>query len=313
MIRWGFQSGKQRFKCKSCGLLFNRQNKAVKRSNGRVWFYKWVIERQTLRYLAQDSGHSQSTLKRLFWDYLHRAPTFKIRRRQQAHLIVDGTYFSNDLCLVVYFDDDIKYTQLYRFSTKEDYQEMREDLENLKNLGIEIESITCDGHKSLLRAIRKVYPRIVVQRCVVHVHRQALAWLRKRPKTLASISLKPIVAQLAAIETHNDRLNWSQQIKEWHEQNKDFVNEQVVNPQTGRKWYRHKVLHQTVSLVLKAMPNLFHYLDNPSIPKSTNALESFFGHLKDSLSIHRGLSLAHRKQFIRWYLHLKNYRSKRFS
>ena len=238
---------------------------------------------------------------------------FQISRRQNAHMIIDGTYFSNDLCLVVYFDDDIKYTQLYRFSTKEDYREMREDLENLKHLGIEIESITCDGHKSLLRAIGKVYPKIVVQRCVVHVHRQALIWLRQRPKTLASIALKPIVAQLTSIKTHNDRLVWSQRIKDWYEPNKDFVNEQVLNPQTGKKWYRHKLLHQTVSLLFKAMPNLFHYLDNPAIPKSTNALESFFGHLKDSLSIHRGLSYQHRKQFIRWYLHFKNKRGKRFS
>ncbi len=35
---------------------------------------------------------------------------------------------------------------------------------------------------------------------------------------------------------------------------------------------------------------MFQYLDNPKIPKSTNGLESYFGHLKDNLSIHRGLS-----------------------
>lgn len=45
---------------------------------------------------------------------------------------------------------------------------------------------------------------------------------------------------------------------------------------------------------------MFHYLDNPKIPKSTNAIESFFGHMKGHLNIHRGLSYKHRKQYLMW-------------
>lgn len=278
-----------------------------------MWFVKWVLERQTLRYLSQDSGHSCSTLKRLFSAYLDRAPTFQIRRRQAAHLIIDGTYFTGDLCLVLYFDNDVKYTQLYRFSDKEDYRQIKEDLENLQLLGVQIESITCDGHKGLLRAIRKVYPQIILQRCVVHVQREALIWLRQKPKTLASIELKPIVMKLCAVNTKNDQLAWEQEFETWYAKHKAFVNEQIIHPQTGKKWYRHKLLHQTVSMIKKAQPCLFQYLHHPEVPKSTNALESFFGHLKDTLSIHRGLSFKHRRAFIQWYLNLKNRRSKRFS
>ena len=206
----------------------------------------------------------------------------------------------------------MKYTQLYRFSNKEGYSEIKEDLENLRVLGIEIESITCDGHKGLLRAIRKVYPHIILQRCIVHVQREALIWLRQKPKTLASIELRPIVMKLALIETQNDQVAWEQELETWYEKHKAFVNEQILHPQTGKKWYRHKMLHQAVSMIKRARPNLFQYLQNPAVPKSTNALESFFGHLKDTLSIHRGLSLQHRRAFIQWYLHLKNKRDKRF-
>lgn len=42
------------------------------------------------------------------------------------------------------------------------------------------------------------------------------------------------------------------------------------------------------------------------IPSSTNSLESFFGHLKGNLNIHRGLSLKNRKNFLKWYLYYKN-------
>ena len=67
--------------------------------------------------------------------------------------MIDGTYFSNDLCLIIYRDNTIKFTQLYRISNGEWYDELKEDLENLHALGVKIESITCDGHKAILQAI----------------------------------------------------------------------------------------------------------------------------------------------------------------
>ena len=32
--------------------------------------------------------------------------------------------------------------------------------------------------------------------------------------------------------------------------------------------------------IKRALPNMFHYLDNTKIPKTTNSIESFFGHMK---------------------------------
>ena len=66
------------------------------------------------------------------------------------NLLIDGTYFTNNLCLVLYRDNTIKFTQLYRLSHGEVYEEIKEDLENLLEMGVEIESITCDGHRAFL-------------------------------------------------------------------------------------------------------------------------------------------------------------------
>lgn len=207
---------------------------------------------------------------------------------------------------MIYRDNDIKYTQLYRFSDGERYEEICEDLRNLALLGIQIESITCDGHKATLKAIKKIYPDIIVQRCVVHVHRMANIWLRQRPKTQATIELKRIVNLLPLVKTHNDRITFTRMFIQWYNQHKEFVNEKARNITTGRWWYRHKNLKRATTLIQKALPNLFYFLDNPQIPKSTNGLESFFGHLKDNLSVHRGLSYKNRKAFILWYLYYKN-------
>jgi hypothetical protein len=56
-------------------------------------------------------------------------------------------------------------------------------------------------------------------------------------------------------------------------------------------------------VIRKALPHMFHYLENDRIPKTTNRLESFFGHLKGHLA---RLSVKHRKNFIKWYLYFKN-------
>ncbi len=221
-------------------------------------------------------------------------------------MIIDGTYFSNDLCLVLYRDNDIYCTQLYRFSTGEYYHEIKEDLENLRLLGVQVESITCDGHKATLKAIKQVYPNMIIQRCIVHVHRMSLIWLRQKPKTQASIELRQIINLLPRVESHNDRIFFTRKLLYWYKHYELFINEKVHSPRTGRWWYKHKHLKRTTTMISKALPDLFHYLDNRQIPKSTNGLESFFGHLKDTLSIHRGMSYKNRKAFIRWYLHLKN-------
>lgn len=54
---------------------------------------------------------------------------------------------------------------------------------------------------------------------------------------------------------------------------------------------------------------MFHYLNNPKIPKTTNGIEGFFSHLKNHLDLHRGLTLEHRVNFIKWYVYLSNYKS----
>ncbi|RQO29841.1 hypothetical protein DBR32_14755 [Taibaiella sp. KBW10] len=68
---------------------------------------------------------------------------------EKLHLFIDGTYFSNDVCLIFYEDNEIKFTQLYRLSGGEHFAEIKEDLEKLLRLGVSIKSIACDGHKAI--------------------------------------------------------------------------------------------------------------------------------------------------------------------
>lgn len=281
-------------------------NKGVSASNRFVWFVHWIVGRQTFSQLVSQSGYSERTLKRYFYSYLSKYPQWNINRSEKVNLLIDGTYFSNKVCLVLYRDNTVKSTLLYRLSDGEWLEEIEEDLTNLLSLGICIESVTCDGLSNILKAVKQTSPDTVIQRCSAHIQRETLIWLTRKPKLEAAKELRQIIKKLHKITTHRQCNQWIKQLSDWYDIYKDLVNQKTINPQTGRYWFTHKSIRKAFIHRNRALPNMFHYLDNPNIPKTTNALESFFGHLKGNIAIHRGLSKEHYKSYIKWYLFFKS-------
>lgn len=305
VIRWGKQQGRQRFKCKNCDILFTRNDHIRKEKNRFVWFKKWVLERQTFKTLTRDSGLSKDTLQRIFYSFLKQSPEVVIRKSKKVNLRVDATYFAK-FCLVCYQDHNDGYTQLIRFSDGENYSEIKEDLDNLVKLGLVIESVTTDGHKSILKAIRKSLPEVTTQRCLVHIQRMCLLWLTRYPKHEAGVELRKIVLMLMKIKTDNDKRYWTLLLDQWFLKHKKYLMERTIQLESGRYWYTHKLLRRSYFTIKRALPNMFHYLINPSIPATTNGIEGFFSHLKNHLDLHRGLTIRHRIDFIKWYIYLSN-------
>ena len=198
---------------------------------------------------------------------------------------MDATYFSQ-FCLVVYQED--------------------KDLTKLLLLGVKLERITCDGAKSILKAIQKTNKDIVVQRCLVPIQRMCLIWLTKYPKHQSEQELRRHILLFLKIRTNNDRTWWINELNLWHERYKAYINEKTINPETERYWYTHKLLRRSYFTIKRALPNMFHYLENPNIPKTTNGIEGYFSHLKNHLDLHRGLTLKNRINFIKWYIYFSN-------
>lgn len=171
-------------------MLFTWNNPDVSHSNRFPWFRDWGVGRQTLSQIKKSSGYSERSLNRYFDEYLSVPPVLSVKPSEKVNLLIDGTYFRNDLCLIIYRDDHIKFTQLYRITNGEKYVEIREDLANLLNMGVAIESITCDGHKALLKAIKKECKHVIVQRCLVHIQRMCRIWLSSDPKSSLDMNLK---------------------------------------------------------------------------------------------------------------------------
>ena len=133
-----------------------------------------------------------------------------------------------------------------------------------------------------------------------------LLWLTARPVCEAGKELRTLVVMIHLIKTHNDKQYWIGELTLWENRYKDFVKEKSYQAQTGRYWYKHRLIRRCFFTIKRALPNMFHYLDNPHIPKTTNGIESYFGHLKNHLDLHRGLTKNNRINFIKWYICFRN-------
>ena len=208
--------------------MFIRKHTGVSNKNKFVWFEDWVIGRQTIEQISKESGYPTRTLIRYLHDCLAKQPVFSVYPSERVNLLIDGTYFNNDLCLILYRDNTIKFTQLYRLTNGEWYEELKEDLENLSKLGVQIESITCDGHKGLLKAVRKVCKQAAIQRCLVHIQRMCKIWLTMRPQSQAGMELRRIVSRLHLIRTTDERDYWLVSLVKWHQEHEAFINEKAL-------------------------------------------------------------------------------------
>lgn len=281
----------------------------MSQSNRFPLFKKWVLGKRSLGELSRECGYSERQLRRWFDEYLDKPPKWTIRRNEGISVLIDDTWFG-DRCLVVYRDQTNTSTLYYRFSDREDRFEISKDLETFKALGLKIYSFTTDGSDDIIRAIEWVYPFVIRQRCLVHIERDCLTWLTKHPRTSAGITLRRLACQISDIKTNNDKIFWIRQLERWHEEYEDFIQEKSVNVETGELTYTHGKVRQSYILLKKALPNMFKYIDHPHVPTNTNGIESFFGHLKDNLRIHRGLSPTHHENFIKWYLFFSNEKKK---
>jgi len=65
----------------------------------------------------------------------------------------------------------------------------------------------------------------------------------------------------------------------WYDRHKDFVNTKTYKPETNRYWFTHKSVRKAFVHIKRTLPNMFNYLDNLRILKTTNSLEYIFVHI----------------------------------
>jgi hypothetical protein len=293
--------GNQRFRCRGCGYTYTFHNYKNKRHREKKSFALWITEGYSVRQLTDIGNHGVWKVNQIKKYWLERTPDRHVFDYGAVqYLQFDGTYFKHENCLMVLMDNAtskvIAHKYHYRENYESAYQMFKETIEN----GLCPTAITIDGNTSVIRALKAVWPDVIIQRCIAHIQRQGLAWLRKYPKLEASKELRKILLTINDVRDDKGREIFIKHFGHWEKRYGRFV----LSLPSRDKVYGD--LHRTRSLILHALPDMFHYLDDQCIAATTNKLEGYFSRLKEIYRKHRGLSKKHRQNYFAWYINLKN-------
>lgn len=187
-----------------------------------------------------------------------------------------------------------------RYVDKESYETVFPLLVSLNNQGLHPYSVTMDGHRYVIQAIKNVWPKITLQRCLFHIQREGLRWLRTYPKTEAGKQLKALLSTLSYVRTITESHAFIRSFDIWKHRYQSFVSS------LPRTTVAFKDLKRTMALIAHALPDMFHYLRIQGIASTTNMLEGFYSHLKADYRRHNGMSKNHRIAYLKWYCYLKS-------
>jgi hypothetical protein len=198
-------------------------------------------------------------------------------------IVADATFFGRAYGFIIFRAPEIKknlYIKALMYETIYQYQLGRSAIENQ---GIRIKAIVLDGRPG----VRNLFMDVPVQMCHFHQKQIIQRYLTTRPKLPAGIELKDIADTL----TGSNEREFANKINNWHEKWDPFLKERTTNPITGRWSYTHKRVRSAYRSLKTNLPYLFTYQNYPklNIPNTTNSLDGSFSHLKEKVSIHRGL------------------------
>ena len=184
------------------------------------------------------------------------------------------------------------------YNVSEKPQDLGVVFQSLAEHGLSLKYATVDGNPALSQALQRQWPAIILQRCVVHIQRQGLSWCRRNPKRTDAKYLRKLFLDVTNIHSLDGREKFLQRVHVWEN---NYGTHIKTTPEHG---YVFSDLKRARSMLLAALPNMFHYLNNPLIASSTNALEGYFSRLKQRYRQHRGLAIRNRYACFHWYLSL---------
>ncbi len=271
-------------------------------------FRQYILFGHTYEMLSDESGYSVGHLVRIFHQYLSDKPppvTIEHTVDDMTFLLVDGLWLKKWYVLMVYRrSKDLTILHL-SVAGREATSRIIQDLKQISKKGFVFTGIVSDGGRGVISAIRYVFPHILHQICMAHMHRDATNALGVHPKDLRIRKLKKLADRMWLIESREALNWWSGEVKHWMKQNYEFLQEYRQDT-TGKWWYIHKGPRKTVRILKKLPTTSFAFLRQPLIPKTTNEIEATFGHLEKRWLAHRGLKTERWKNFMTWFVYFYN-------
>lgn len=307
MQKWGqTRTSKQRFRCFGCQVSGVKARSDNKQRNRLKSFLTWICSKQTMVEYAKHIKTSRQTLSKYFSEFWKHEPQPIYPLEKSGIIAVDGTSVVKRKAMVLIVQNVTASKPLsWAFAGHENFDTWFNFFSRLQQQGLKPSVIVCDAQKGLIKAIRTVWPETVVQRCIIHIHRQARIWLTQHPKTKAGRELLIIVNGLLKVRTKRQKRRWLRMFRKWDKKHHNFLKEKTIAPVMSKRhwWYTHRKIRAVRSLIKNALPDLFRYLNNPMIPRTSNHVEGGVNsRLQELLRCHRGISLKNKTTLTAWYL-----------
>ena len=273
-----FKRWKQRYKCKTCGHVFQNKTRSKKVSIINLW-NQYCFWKQNYLELSEKYWLTIKTIQKRLDEYEFIPPFVK---PTEIILLIDTTYFS-DFWIMVFKDYKSKKVVHYKIVKNENNTDYKNWVKELQKKWWIIKSIVCDWRKGLLTW----FPDIPTQMCNFHQVAIIRRYITKKPILEANKTLN----SLSKLLVHTYRETFTYYLEKYCEYYKDFLNEKAIN----KKWkyyYIHKKTRSAYNSLKNNLQFLFTYYDymwQIDIPNTTNWLEWLFWHIKPKISLHRGL------------------------
>lgn len=306
---WGkTSSGKKRYGCNYCHKTRKYQQK-VQKADIFQFFKQYVLWGNTYEMLVSQSGYSLSYLEKKFHEFLEQEPpTLPMvdqSNSEEAFLLIDGLWLKRGFVLMAYRQS--KNLMILHISVvgREAATKIAKDLRELLALGYRFTGVVSDGGTGIIKAVNIVFPHIVHQICLAHLHRDIINALGRYPKSEKVRDLKRIADHAWLIESKEALRWWTCELNAWIEKYNSYLKEKRYDLDYNW-WYIHKGVRRAVSALRELPTTSFKFLDHPLMPKTTNELEASFGHLGKRWLAHRGLKTERWENFMEWFVYFYN-------
>lgn len=295
-------AGTQRWLCRCCQKSQGRTSATTTQRHRHHLFVRWLCGNATLGEIARQHRISAKTLQRWFAPLWTRIPIPQTPPTlAEAPLILDAVSIEprRQMALV---GKTPRHVVRWVFADRECAASWHGFCSQLPPPA----AVVCDGQRGMLAALQACWPSVPIQRCLIHIIRQAHAKLTRRPKTAAGKDLRHLVSRLPQIRTRRQKRRWIRSWNHWYGKYRRFLAERTCVTTTHSKrgwWYTHRKLRAVRSLVQNSLPHLFTFIRYPGVPRTSNHVEGGINsRLKELLHRHRGLSLAKKQVLTAWFL-----------
>lgn len=297
---------KQKYRCKSCKYCFvekyKRQSKIKSRKTYDLYIKEWYSYRQLSNQTKYIKRDLQKHVRKLI-DTSH-ITDIDILYKNVKYVMIDWTYIGN-ICVIIYYEYKLKKILKVRITEKESLNDITYDLRELQDLNkYNVYSFTIDWWIQIMWAIRNIYPKAIIQRCLVHINRQIRNYIWKYTTNECWREL----LWITTFKTLRDKKAFNKLFDEWLEKWRLYLNEKSYwdNGCKRKRWYTHRRLRQSRSHLINARSYMFQNKIDSNIIDNTNELEWLISLLKTQIHNHRWMQKERLRSFIIQWCYNRN-------